>query len=303
MAGAHRSRPRAIIEAPSSLGLHATGVQRLPHALLAHGLAERIGARRAARVVPPPHEPVRDPETQTLNAQAIAAWSPELADAIGDVVSRGELPVILGGDCSILLGTALAFRRRGRHGLLFVDGHADFYQPEVNPNGEAASMDLAFATGHGPPLLTDLEGRAPLVRAEDAVAFAFRDADEQREYGSQPLPPELRAFDLAAVQRLGAERAATLAVSHLTRPELDGFIVHVDADCVRDDLMPAVDYRLPGGLSWGELQTVLETALQRGRVVAIEVTIYNPDLDPEGRAGRALADVLGNALTATGGAA
>ena len=106
-----------------------------------------------------------------------------------------EFPLILGGDCSILLGAMLALRRRGRFGLLFIDGHADFYQPEANPNGEAASMDLAFATGHGPGLLADLEGRGPLVRSEDTVAFGFRDAEEQRPYGSQRLPGDILALD------------------------------------------------------------------------------------------------------------
>src|SRR5206468_8042883 len=115
----------------------------------------------------------------TLDGPAIARWSPQLADAVADVLDRNEFPVILGGDCSILLGAMLALKRRGRFGLLFVDGHADFYQPEANPNGEAASMDLAFATGYGPRLLTDFDVRGPLVRPEDTVAFGFRDGDEQ----------------------------------------------------------------------------------------------------------------------------
>ena len=149
------------------------------------------------------------------------------------MLDRNEFPVILGGDCSILLGCALALRRRGRYGLLFVDGHADFYQPEANPNGVAVSMDLAFATGHGPALLTDLEGRAPLVNEEDAVAFGFRDMEEQADYGSQPLPETLKAFDLPTMRRMGAVAAATAAVKHLARAELDGFFIHLDADCLR----------------------------------------------------------------------
>ena len=80
------------------------------------------------------------------------------------MLAAGEFPLVLGGDCSILLGAMLALKRRGRFGLLFIDGHADFYQPAANPNGEAASMDFAFATGYGPALLTDLEHRGPLVR-------------------------------------------------------------------------------------------------------------------------------------------
>lgn len=73
------------------------------------------------------------------------------------MLDRGEFPVVL--DCSIMLGNLLALRRRGRFGLLFRDGHADPYQPEAEPNGEAASMDLALATGRGPAVVADLVGR------------------------------------------------------------------------------------------------------------------------------------------------
>ncbi|HET6149630.1 MAG TPA: arginase family protein [Polyangia bacterium] len=294
-------RHYAIIEAPSVLGLKPTGVEKLAETLLGFGLAERIGARRAGRIETPPYSAERDPDTQTLNASAIASWTPALADAVERVIEGGEAPVILGGDCSIVLGAMLALRRRGRYGLLFVDGHADFYQPEVNPNGEAASMDLAFATGHGPGLLTDIEGRSPLVRAEDVVAFGFRDAEEQARYGSQPLPLELRAFDLPSVRRVGIDAAAAAALAHLTRPELNGFFVHVDADCLDDDIMPAVDYRTAGGMSWRELATILKTALGSGRCVGIEVTIYNPNLDPDGAAGRGLAAVLEECLRTSDG--
>jgi arginase len=290
-------RPYAIVEAPSILGLKPTGVDRLPECLLANGLARRLHARNAGRVVPPPYNAERDAETQTLNAHAIAEWSPALADAVERVLDRDEFPLILGGDCSILLGSALALKRRGRFSLLFIDGHADFYQPEVNPNGEAASMDLAFATGYGPRLLTDLERLRPLVRPDDAVAFAFRDADEQRHYGSQPLPPELLGIDLATIRRIGAENAAAAALERVARPALDGFFIHVDADCLDDRIMPAVDYRLPDGLRAEEAMTVLHAALATGRAVGLEVTIYNPALDADGAAGRVLTDLLVDALT------
>lgn len=293
------ARPYAIIQAPSNLGLQPSGVELLPERLLSHGLAERLQARLAARLPTPPYSPERDPETLTLNAKAIAEWSPKLADAVEAVLDEGEFPVILGGDCSILLGSALAFRRRGRHGLLFIDGHADFYQPEAEPKGEAASMDLALATGHGPRLLTDLEGRAPLVRDEDVVVFAFRDGEEQAEYGSQPLPDNLRALDLATVRRMGVATAAREAVAHLTRPELSGFFIHVDADSLDDAIMPAVEYRMAGGLAWGELETVLRIALESGRAVGLEITVYNPRLDEDGSAGRGLAGTLSRALGAS----
>ncbi len=286
----------AVLEAPSILGLKPTGVERLPSTLLQHGLADQLHARRAGRVEPAAaYDTARDPQTLTLNARGIAEYSVRLADAVADIIGRGEFPILLGGDCSIVLGSTLALRRRGRYGLLFIDGHADFYQPEANPNGEAASMDLAFATGHGPQLLTNLEGLRPLVRDEDAVAFGFRDAEEQRQFGSQPLPPQLLALDLTEVRRLGAEQAAQRAVEHLAKVP-SGFFIHLDADVVSDDLMPAVDYRIPDGLSWEELRTVLQVALASGRAVGIEVTIYNPALDADGESGRGLARTLVEAL-------
>lgn len=289
-------RRYAIVEAPSVLGLKPTGVDRLAHTLLGYGLADRLRARRAGCVEPPAYSEERDSETGMLNVQAIAEWSPRLASAFAALLDRGEFPVVLGGDCSILLGPMLALKHRGRFGLLFIDGHADFYQPEANTSGEAASMDLALATGHGPAPLTTLDARGPLVRLEDVAVLGFRDQDEQRTYGSQPLPAELLALDLPTVRRLGVAQAAELALDRVARPGLDGFFIHLDADCVNDRLMPAVDYRLPDGLEWDELATVLTPALASGRAVGLEVTIYNPALDEDGTAGRGLADLLATVL-------
>ena len=157
-------------------------------------------------------------------------------------------------------------------------------------------MDLAFATGYGPALLTDLEHRGPLVRPADTVAFGFRDGDEQRQYGSQPLATDILALDLTAVRQMGVERAAQAALDRLTRPEIEGFFIHVDADCLDDRIMPAVDYRLPDGFSWSDATSILKVALASGRAVGMEVTIYNPALDEDGTAGRELTNVLVAAL-------
>ena len=289
----------AVIEAPSILGLRPTGVETLPEALIQAGLLDRLSARQAGRVVPQtPYDFERDSATLTLNATGIASYSRALADVVGDVMDRGECPVVLGGDCSILLGGLLALKRRGRYGLLFIDGHADFYNPEANPNGEAASMDLAFATGRGPDTLTNIEGRGPLVSDEDVVAFGFRDAEEQAAYGSQPLPSQLRAIDLPRIRTRGVDAAVRDAVAHLTRDRgaARGFWMHVDADVLDDTIMPAVDYRLPDGLSWEELTTAMRIAFESHRVVGLEVTIYNPKLDPGGAGACGLVNAIGDAL-------
>jgi arginase family enzyme len=205
---------------------------------------------------------------------------------------------VLGGDCTILLGIALALRRRGRYGLLFLDGHADFYQPEAEPTGEAASMELALVTGRGPDLITDLEGRRPLLRDEDVVVFGYRDADHAAAEGSRPLAPTIHAIDLASVRERGAGRAARDALAHLERTGGPaGFWVHLDVDVLDDAIMPAVDYHLPDGLTWEELTAVLRTEIASEQATGLDITIFNPALDPDGRVARSLVDALVTGLT------
>lgn len=279
------------------LGLFPKGVETLPDALLAAGLGERLEARRAGRLEPPPYDDRRDRQTLLLNPKGIADYSMALADAVGHAIDVEEFPVVLGGDCSIVLGCLLALRRRGRYGLLFLDGHADFYQPAAEPNGEAASMDLALATGRGPEIVTDLEGRRPLVRDEDVVAFGRRDAEDAEAHGSQRIEDTaIRVVDLAEVRKRGAGDATLRAIGDLSRQEVVGFWVHLDADVLDDAVMPAVDYRMPGGLSWQELVTTLQVAIASGRAIGLNVTIFNPELDVDCSIAAAFVDALAKGL-------
>jgi arginase len=287
----------AVLEAPSVLGLFPGGVERLPAALLDAGLVDALAARHAGVVVPPAYDARRDPVTGLRNPTALRDYAYRLADATGAVLDGGDIPIVLGGDCSILLGNLLALRRRGRYGLLFIDGHADFYQPAAEPNGEAASMDLALATGRGPSVVTDLDGRAPLVRDHDVVHVGRRDATEAEQAGSRRIEDTpITVFDLTTVRRRGAQRVAREALAQLVRPDVDGMWIHLDCDAVDDAVMPAVDYRLPDGLRWDELEALLGAAIAAGTVVGIEVTIFNPDLDADGSIARALVTCLANAL-------
>ena len=286
-----------IIEAPSNLGLKPDSVEHLAGALLDAGLARRLSAQRHARLAVPPYDARRDPDTRILNAARIRDFSIMLADIVAPGVARGAFPVVLGGDCSILLGNLLALRRSGqRHGLLFLDGHADFYQPEASTTGEAADMDLALGTGRGPAILSDIEGLRPLVRDADVAVLGPRDAEQAREYGSQPLPPTIFAQDLQELRRVGADEAARAAIEHLCRPELDGFWIHLDVDVLDDAIMPAVGYRMPDGLSWQELETILNAAMRSGHARGINITIFEPKLDKTGGIARDLVNTLARGL-------
>ena len=290
----------AVLDAPSILGLRPTGVEYLPRALRDAGLLERLGAEDAGRVetLNDRYSAERDPATRLLNGRAIRAFSSRLADSVAPVLRSGRFPVVLGGDCSILLGALLALRRMGRYGLVFLDGHADFYQPEASPTGEVADMDLAIVSGRGPDIVANIEGLRPLVRDEDVVVLGYRDGVQAERDGSQNVrDTAMHPFDLNRLRELGAPGAAEAAVRALSRDELAGFWVHLDADVLDDAIMPAVDYRLPGGLSFEELSAVLRPLLGWGRAVGLTVTIFNPRLDPDGAIARRFVDALVTGVT------
>jgi arginase len=270
----------AIIEAPSPLGLWPSGVERTPEVLLQMGLALALDARHEGRIEPPEYNPVRDPATHLLNPHGLAEYSPRLADAVGAVIDKGEFPVVLGGDCSILLGCMLALKRRGRYGLLFLDGHADFYQPEASPTGEGADMDLGLVSGRGPDVVVNLEGRKPYVRDEDIVVFAQRDAAMAHKHGSRDVrATSMTVMDLSDVRKAGVKVAAAEAM-RLAAGEREGFWIHLDVDVLDDAIMPAVDYRMTDGLDFEELIAVLHEAIGSRLAVGLDITIFNPNLDP-----------------------
>ena len=273
----------SIIDAPSILGLRRTGVENLPEALKAAGLLEKLHAKYAGCVRPSlQYNPERDKRTLILNANPIRSFSLELATAVRDVLDNNQFPIVLGGDCSILIGIVLSLRRCGRYGLFFIDGHADFYQPQAS-TGEVADMDLAIISGRGPDILTNMDNLKPLVRDEDIVVFGYRDAEQSAGYGSQDVKEtHMHVFDLLKVRELKIGTAASLAVTKLLKGELAGFWIHLDADVLDDRIMPAVDYRLDGGLGFSELSELLRILVASKRAIGISITIFNPHLDGNG---------------------
>jgi arginase len=292
----------AILEAPSALGHipEHLGVEKAPARLLEEGIATGLGAVEAGRVEATGYSAARDPQTQMMNVEPLVEYSSRLADAVEEIVGAGRFPLVLGGDCSILLGTMLGLRRRGRYGLIYMDGHADYWQPERNTiDGAASASDLALATGRGPAVLTELEGRAPLVEPRDVVVFANRDRAERGDGGCQPLPEDMGVVDRDRVRSLGVDAAMAEALSLLRRrgeEELDGFWIHVDADVLDGAVMSACDDPSPDGLIWGELAAALGMAIGSGLAVGLQITIYNPDFDPTGANGRGLATTINTAL-------
>lgn len=292
-----------VIGAPSNLGLrplrpgHVPGARRAPAVLRAHRIVERLSARDRGDVVAPDYDPSPDAATGYLNGANLVAYTPKLADRIGASIDEGRFALVLGGDCSVLLGGALALARRGRYGLLFIDGHSDFYFPRKPRPLSAAGMDLALATGHGPDALVAIDGSKPYFREDDTVVAAYRDFGSPDEVETERF--ENAAFLRAPIEALRANGvAATMrdALRRLERPELRGFWIHLDVDVLDPKFMSAVDSPDPGGLSLDELESMLAIALASPRVVGLEVDIYDPDLDPDGLLAERLVAMLERAF-------
>jgi arginase len=269
---------------------HEPGARRLAAALRQQGLVERLGAVDAGAVPPPPYSPVLDPQTRLLNGPAIRAFTPRLADALGALLDAGAFPLLLGGDCSILLGAMLALRRRGTYGLAYFDGHRDFQTPETSETGGAAGMDLALVAGRGPELLARFEGYDALVEETAIVALGYRDhLDPEQDGSSAILQTPIRLLDLETVRRLGPSAASEQALETFRAAGVAGFWIHFDVDVLDSTLMPAVDAPQPDGLTYEESTALVRPLLESELAVGMQVTIYDPDRDPDGAAGRQLA--------------
>lgn len=282
-----------VLDAPSNLGLRppedgaVPGCYKLPWALRDRGLLEALRAEDAGCVVPPRYRSPWKPGDGDRNAEAIADYSTRLADRLQSIIKGTRKVLVLGGDCSILVGNMLALKRRGRYGLVFLDAHSDFRHPGNAPAiGAAAGEDLAIVTGRGDERLIDLEGLGPYVRDEDVHVVGVRGSDE---YLAELAATSMRVTTSREMSESSPTHVADSVLATVAR-HAEGFWIHVDLDVVDSAEMPAVDCPEPEGPSFSVITRLLGRLLASPKCVGIEVTIYDPDLDPSGAcAGRIVA--------------
>jgi arginase len=300
---AKEGRNILVVDAPTNLGLSPPGPGREPgvyglaSALRANGIVSRLGATDGGVVTSPPYTPQIDPSTGVLGGTALRSFSLDLAERVGAVVQEGKFPFVLGGDCSILLGNILALRRRGRFGLVFIDGHLDFRHPGNSELvGAAAGADLALVSGRGPDRLTNIDGLGPLVRDDDIVTLGEReDYPEWRDIHDT----DITVWDLWKMRSLGVNRVALKTLEKMEASGVEGFWVHLDADVLDDAIMPAVDSRQPDGLSCAELIEILKPLLGSPLAAGMQVTIFDPELDKDVKIAAEFTDALIEAFSST----
>ena len=293
-------RPVAVIGAPLDLGAARRGVDMGPSAIRYAGLAERLARLGRACVdfgnvetVEQEAEPEHDERARYL--PQIMATCERIADRVVGAVSEGYLPLVLGGDHTVALGTLGGLARvSGPGGVLWIDAHGDVNRPETSPTGNVHGMVLAAALGLAGQQFAD-GWPMPLVEHGRAALVGVRSLDA----GERALLRELdaRVYTMSDIDRIGVERAVRESLAHIAGP---GFVhVSLDMDALDPDVAPGVGTPVRGGLSYREAHLALELVAESGLAGSLEVVEVNPILDRENQTAALAVELVASALGAT----
>ncbi|WP_224243994.1 arginase family protein [Hyalangium gracile] len=303
-----------LIEAPNNLGLRPLtpgvepGTWRAPAVLEQAGLSQRLRPSRHVRLPRPPYSVEAQAGTRIRNGVSLRDFNLKLSSEVEQSLRRGSIPLVVGGDCSILLGCLLALRRTGGRGLVHLDGHSDFSHAgnfDLQTHlGNAAGMALALATGRGESLLTQWPGVEGTLAADaDVVHVGEREAGDA-DYTYQEIEQtEIEQITVQTLQAEGLSATIERTLHRLRERDITRGWLHLDLDILDQKVMPAVDSPGSPGLTYPELATLVGTLLRSGRIAGLNVAIYDPDLDPKGTHASGIVACLASALEGLGGTA
>lgn len=286
-----------VIDAPSNLGLRppedgaVPGCYKMPWALRDRGLIGRLGAADGGSIVPPRYMADWKAGDGDRNADSIREYSIRLANRIEAYLSSKSLPIAIGGDCSILIGNTLALRRRGMYGLVFIDAHSDFRHPGNSPAiSAAAGEDLAIVTGRGDGRLINIEKLGPYVCEKNVCVLGILSDDEALE--------ELNTLGIHVITNVDVKKgkASTIDILKIVFDETDGFWIHLDFDVIDKSEMAAVDCPEDTGITFSDLSAIVRPLVTDNKCAGMEITIYDPDLDPQGIQADRIVEFLVQAL-------
>ena len=269
------------------------GTEFAPAVLRELGIAEALGAEDAGDLDVSIRGEERDPDTGILGSPDVLRTTTTIRAAIAEQVSGGARPFLAGGCCAELPGALAGARDAlGEVGLVHLDGHLDLYDGSTSAMGEAADMPVSVALGLGPSAWVEACGGASTVPERTAIV-GYRDKKESLRYGMRqpeeldPSPMHLSVEDVrAASPRETAERTAAEIGA------VSPFWLHFDVDVLDQDVFPATDYLMPGGMTWDELRAVIAPLLASPALVGASLACYNPEKDPSRACGRALVAAL-----------
>lgn len=289
--------PVSLIGAPTDIGAGKRGAGLGPDALRIAGLPESLRARgidlEDIGNLAGPANPWQKPVDGFRHLAEVIAWNREVYEASTDVLERGRMPILLGGDHCLAIGSIGAVARYcERVGkklrVLWLDAHADFNTHEETPSGNIHGMPVACLCGIGPRELTELSGPSPAIRVDAVRQIGIRSVDA----GEKRLVKQhgLEVYDMRYIDELGMKNVMLQAFEGL---DADTHLhVSFDVDFLDPSIAPGVGTTVPGGPNYREAQLVMEMIADTGLMGSLDIMELNPLLDKRNRTGKVAVDLV-----------
>jgi arginase len=287
----------SLIGAPTDIGAGARGASMGPEALRVAGLAAALQGH-GLRVIDRgnlagPANPWLPPVDGYRHLNEVVAWNQAVHDAVRAELAAGHLPILLGGDHSLGVGSISAVARHCRDAgrklrVLWLDAHADFNTSVLTPSGNLHGMPLACLCGHGPRELIEMGGQVPAINPKWVRQIGIRsvDAGEKRFVHQVGL----EVFDMRTIDEMGMRHVMELALATLDANS--HLHVSFDVDFLDPDIAPGVGTTVPGGPTYREAQLCMEMIADTGRLASLDVMELNPALDVRNRTAALAVDLI-----------
>ena len=304
----------SIIGVPTNSSGKSGGVAKAPDAIRRAGLIQvlnrycEIHDEGDVTFTPPITD--RDPASGIIGYDAFISMIHAVYKSVNNALKQHRFPLVIGGDCTILLGCLAAVKEIHRNsvGLFFIDGHEDAYPPHKSPTGEAADMELGFALGmnceHLPSNIVNDSWPLPLplVDVNNICMLGPRDKKVLQKQGVESLSRKVvETFydDIVLRKSKNVEALINRALKRLKSKMVmvDKLWLHVDLDVLSTRSMPPVDYQQPGGINWNQLRKITKAVMSSRDIIGLNLTIYNPDMDPDGRFAKRIVNYLEYAIS------
>ena len=287
----------SLIGAPTDIGAGSRGASMGPEALRVAQIVPVL-QNRGLQVLDRgnlsgPRNPWLPPVNGYRHLDEVVAWNTLVHDAVYAELDQGRLPILLGGDHCLSMGSISAVARHCREAgkklrVLWLDAHADFNTHTLTPSGNLHGMPLACLCGYGPPALTGLGGQAPAINPKWVRQIGIRSVDE----GEKRLVHEagLDVFDMRYIDEMGMRAAMELALALVDANT--HLHVSFDLDFLDPDIAPGVGTTVRGGPTYREAQLCMEMIADTGHLASLDVMELNPAFDVRNRTAEVAVDLM-----------
>ncbi len=298
MEPAKKHSPIDLIGAPTDIGADHRGGSMGPEALRVAGLQEaleRLGYNVTDRGnLIGPANPNRGPIDGYRHLEETAVWCEQARDAVHSGLDNGRLPILVGGDHSLAIGSIAAVAAHCADAgkplsILWLDAHADFNTAETSPTGNIHGMPLAVVAGHGPERLTRLGPAVPMLDPSRIVQVGVRSVDAMEK--TMVVASGMEVFDMRQIDENRMRETMNAVLERLTA--LGGHVhVSFDADFLDPSIAPGVDTAVPGGPTYREAQLCMEMIHDSGLMASLDLMELNPACDIENKTAELLVELV-----------